>query len=304
MANDGDRKGRWPGFDLGGGGSPDGPRKMRTSPLIYLLGFFAIALLLSRVLTTSSSIPFSQFLDKVDSGQVVGTVQIGTTDVSGTYRDPGGNEVPFSSTLPPNYTTNSLGTQLTKAGVQWQGVQPNGLLTFLVGTLLPMLLLFGVLWFFLFRRMSGGAGAALNLGKNKVKIYDRKEMKTSFSDVAGVDEATRSSRRSSTSSRTRRSTSASAAGSPRACCSSAPGCGKTLLAARGRRRGERPVLLHVGLEFVEMFVGLVRPASASCSSRRRRRRPPRFLDEIDTIGKGRVGALGAGSAPTTSASRR
>jgi hypothetical protein len=57
MANDGDRKGRWPGFDLGGG-SPDGPRKMRTSPLIYLLGFFAIALLLSRVLSTTSRIPY------------------------------------------------------------------------------------------------------------------------------------------------------------------------------------------------------------------------------------------------------
>ena len=49
--------------------------------------------------------------------------------------------------------------------------------------------LFGGLYYFLFRRIGGGASSALNLGRNKVKIYDRKEMKTTFADVAGVDEA-------------------------------------------------------------------------------------------------------------------
>ena len=47
----------------------------------------------------------------------------------------------------------------------------------------------GIAYYFLFRRVGGGAANPLNMGKNKVKIYDRKEMKTTFSDVAGVDEA-------------------------------------------------------------------------------------------------------------------
>ena len=46
-----------------------------------------------------------------------------------------------------------------------------------------------LIYCFVFRRMGAGADAALNLGRNKVKIYDRKEMKTTFDDVAGVDEA-------------------------------------------------------------------------------------------------------------------
>ncbi len=296
MANDGDKKGRWPGFDLGGGGSSDGPRKMRTSPLIYLLGFFAIALLLSRVLTTSSSIPFSQFLEKVDSGQIVNTVQIGTTDVSGTYRGADGNDVPFSSTLPPNYTTNSLGTQLTKAGVQWQGVQPNGLLTFLVGTLLPMLLLFGVLWFFLFRRMSGGAGAALNLGKNKVKIYDRKEMKTSFSDVAGLDEATDELREIVDFLKNPKKYPRLGGRIPKGVLLlGPPGCGKTLLARAVAGEANVPFFFMSGSEFVEMFVGLGAARVRELFNQAKDKAPALvFLDEIDTIGKGRVGAVGAG----------
>ncbi|MDP9296023.1 MAG: hypothetical protein M3O88_04925, partial [Actinomycetota bacterium] len=188
MANDGDKKGRWPGFDLGGGGgggSSDGPRRMRTSPLLYILGFFAIALLVSRLFAPNTSIDFSSFLAKVQDHQITGTVDIGVTQVSGTYRDSSGQSVPFTSNLPPNYDPAPLVAELNKAGVPFAGAPPNGLLQFFFQALLPMLILFGILWFFLFRRMSGGAGAALNLGKNKVKIYDRKEMKTSFSDVAG-----------------------------------------------------------------------------------------------------------------------
>ncbi|MFL5736686.1 MAG: ATP-dependent zinc metalloprotease FtsH [Actinomycetota bacterium] len=295
MANDGDRKGRWPGFDLGGG-SPDGPRKMRASPLLYLLGFFAIALVLSRLFSPSSTIPFSLFLDKVDQGQVVGTVKISTTDVSGTYHDSSGSNVAFSSTLPPNYTTNSLGEQLTKAGVQWEGEQPNGLLTFLIGTLLPVLLLFGVLWFFLFRRMSGGAGAALNLGKNKVKIYDRKEMKTSFSDVAGLDEATDELREIVDFLKNPKKYQRLGGRIPKGVLLlGPPGCGKTLLARAVAGEANVPFFFMSGSEFVEMFVGLGAARVRELFNQAKDKAPALvFLDEIDTIGKGRVGSVGAG----------
>src|SRR5262249_58112349 len=45
------------------------------------------------------------------------------------------------------------------------------------------------IWMFLMRRMGGGPTQALTFGRSKVKIYDRKELKTTFADVAGVDEA-------------------------------------------------------------------------------------------------------------------
>ena len=258
MPNDGDRKGRWPGFDLGGGGS-DAPRKLRTSPLLYLLGFFAIALLLSRVLSTTQSTPFSQFLQKVDAHDIVETtpLQIGLTDVSGTYRDDAGNSVPFTSALPPNYDPAPLVDQLQKAGIPFEGAPPNGLLQFLISTLLPMLLLFGVLWYFLFRRMSGGAGAALNLGKNKVKIYDRKEMKTSFSDVAGLDEATDELREIVDFLKNPKKYQRLGGRIPKGVLLlGPPGCGKTLLARAVAGEANVPFFFMSGSEFVEMFVGL------------------------------------------------
>ena len=298
MANDGDRKGRWPGFDLGGGSNPDGTRKMRTSPLIYLLAFFAIALLLSRLLSTTQSIPFSTFLQKVEDHQIVEAppLQIGVTSVTGTYRDDAGNSVPFTSDLPPNYDPAPLVDQLRKAGIPFTGSQPNGLLTFLVSTLLPMLLLFGVLWFFLFRRMSGGAGAALNLGKNKVKIYDRKEMKTSFSDVAGLDEATDELREIVDFLKNPKKYQRLGGRIPKGVLLlGPPGCGKTLLARAVAGEANVPFFFMSGSEFVEMFVGLGAARVRELFNQAKDKAPALvFLDEIDTIGKGRVGAVGAG----------
>ena len=85
----------------------------------------------------------------------------------------------------PNDEVTYLGSK--DIDVEMSGPSPwLGLLLNIV----PLLLLMGVVYYFLFRRMgAGGAGNPLSMGKNKVKIYDRKEMKTTFSDVAGVDEA-------------------------------------------------------------------------------------------------------------------
>src|SRR5213079_28003 len=73
-------------------------------------------------------------------------------------------------------------------GLDYTGTQPSPWFS-LLASILPLVLLMGIAYYFLFRRVGGGAANPLNMGKNKVKIYDRKEMKTTFSDVAGVDEA-------------------------------------------------------------------------------------------------------------------
>ena len=135
------------------------------------------------------TLTYKEFLDKVEADVIVGTLEISSTSVTGRFQE-GSEPVDFTTTIPPILQgTPQLTESLNERGITYTGVTPDAFQSFLVGWVVP-LLLFGLLWFFLVRRMSGAqTGAALNLGRNKVKIYDRKEMKTTFADVAGVDEA-------------------------------------------------------------------------------------------------------------------
>ena len=109
--------------------------------------------------------------------------------------------------------------------------EQSGLVTVLM-TFLPFLLLIGVWIFFMNRQMQGGGrGGAMGFGKSKAKLLTEKHGRVTFDDVAGIDEAKRNSKKSSSSCAIRRNSAALAARFPRArCWSGPPGTGKTLLA--------------------------------------------------------------------------
>src|SRR5918999_971462 len=176
-----DRRNRWQGFDLGGG--PDGPRRWRFTLLYVLLGFILLAVVNQALFGPSQEIPYSRFIERVEAGDVA-RVAISDTTVTGEFR---GGET-FTTTRPP-IEDPDLDEFLKNNDVEFTGEQPSDLATFLFSWILPILILVA-LWGFVFRRMAGGgAASALNLGRRGVKIYDRKDLKTTFADVAGVDEA-------------------------------------------------------------------------------------------------------------------
>jgi cell division protease FtsH len=241
-------------------------------------------------------VSFSEFRAAVNNGELVKDkdkpVTITTTTVTGVMRTDGGNEQTFVATIPPGYDPTELVDQLSEQGYEVDGTQPNALTGFIVQTVL-FIALFGGLYYFLFRRIGGGATSALNLGRNKVKIYDRKEMKTSFADVAGVDEAKEELREIVDFLKNPKKYQRLGGRIPKGVLLlGPPGCGKTLLARAVAGEANVPFFFMSGSEFVEMFVGLGAARVRELFQQAKEKAPALvFLDEIDTIGKGRAGPM-------------
>ena len=223
------------------------------------------------------------------------TVKISDSGISGALiTDEGPQE--FTTTLSPNVTIDKPFTDfLDENGVDYEFEQPSVLLSLLVNILPFALIMIGIYWF-VFRRMGAGASGALNMGKNKVKIYDRKEMKTTFADVAGVDEAKDELREIVEFLSNPKKYQRLGGRIPKGVLLlGPPGCGKTLLARAVAGEANVPFFFMSGSEFVEMFVGLGAARVRELFQQAKEKAPALvFLDEIDTIGKGRGGMGGAG----------
>jgi cell division protease FtsH len=261
---------------------------------VALLGYVLITTFAN---ANVNSIDYSRFVSLVESHDIVGTVEISDTTISGTARSDGGPTEEFTTQRLPNQEDQALIDFLERNGAAYRFIPPNTFTQFLITALLPTLLLVGVLWFFLFRRMGGGpAGAALNLGRNKVRIYDRKEMKTTFADVAGLDEARDELREIVDFLKNPKKYQRLGGRIPKGVLLlGPPGCGKTLLARAVAGEANVPFFFMSGSEFVEMFVGLGAARVRELFQQAKEKAPALvFLDEIDTIGKGRMGGVAGG----------
>ncbi len=292
MANDDRRQGRWQGFDFGTGGG-DGRRRWRFTLGYILLGVILLFVVQSALVPQPEEIEYSTFLNLVEQGRVE-EVAISETRVTGRER---GDQGPgFVATRVPGVEDAELQTLLRENGVRFTGEQPSAFSNFLFSWILPILVLVAI-WGFVFRRMAGGGAAgALNLGKRGVKIYDRKDLKTTFADVAGVDEAVEELREIVAFLENPKKYQRLGGRIPKGVLLlGPPGCGKTLLARAVAGEAKVPFFFMSGSEFVEMFVGLGAARVRELFQQAKDRAPCLvFLDELDTIGKTRGGAMGAG----------
>jgi cell division protease FtsH len=271
------------------------PQPRPRSALLVVLVVAGALFVFNTFLTQAAveKMPFSRFRAAVDNGDLVKEepVTITTTTVTGVVNTGDGPKT-FVATIPPGYDPTALVDQLSDQGYEVDGTQPNALTGFIVQTVL-FIALFGGLYYFLFRRIGGGASSALNLGRNKVKIYDRKEMKTTFADVAGVDEAKEELREIVDFLKNPKKYQRLGGRIPKGVLLlGPPGCGKTLLARAVAGEANVPFFFMSGSEFVEMFVGLGAARVRELFQQAKEKAPALvFLDEIDTIGKGRAGPM-------------
>jgi cell division protease FtsH len=150
------------------------------------------------------------------------------------------------------------------------------------------------IWMFLMRRIGGGSTQALSFGRSKAKIYDRKELKTTFNDVAGVDEAKAELVEVVDFLKNPKKYQRLGGRIPKGVLLvGPPGTGKTLLARAVAGEADVPFFFLSGSEFVEMFVGVGASRVRDLFEQAKEKAPCIvFIDELDAIGKTRAGNTG------------
>jgi len=240
------------------------------------------------------TIPYSEFQRLVAEGRVTDLV-VGETRIVGTLRDaPQGEPRRFiTQRVDPAFAQSLAGT-----AVEFAGEPEPGLLVRAIGWVLPMALLL-MLWLFLLRRITGGAGGGLMaIGKSNARVYVETDIKVTFADVAGVDEAKAELQEIVAFLKDPQGYGRLGARMPKGVLLvGPPGTGKTLLARAVAGEAGVPFFSISGSEFVEMFVGVGAARVRDLFEQAQRRAPCIvFIDELDALGRARgaFGGLGGG----------
>ena len=264
--------------------------------LVLILAFNA----LQGTKETKQQIEYSLFMQDVKAGKVEqvnieGSVARGY-EIQGVRNDKEKSSfttnAPLDDQLVPTLLQNNVRVKVTPEE------KPSVLSSILI-SLLPILLLIGV-WFYFMRQMQGGGGGkggAFSFGKSRAKLLDKDTNAITFADVAGCDEAKEEvqeivdylkapSRYQSLGGRVPRGV----------LLAGSPGTGKTLLAKAIAGEAKVPFYSISGSDFVEMFVGVGASRVRDMFEQAKKNSPSIiFIDEIDAVGRQRGAGLGGGN---------
>jgi cell division protease FtsH len=238
-------------------------------------------------------IPYSQFQTYLKEGRIE-EVRISQDYIQGKLKDPPEGH-------PQQFVTirvePELADKLATYQVKFAGEIEDTFLHDLLSWVLPVLLFFG-LWMFLMRRFAdrqGIGGGFMAIGKSKAKIYMEKDVKVTFADVAGVDEAKVELQEVIEFLKTPEKFRRLGGKIPKGILLvGPPGTGKTLLAKAVAGEAAVPFFSISGSEFVEMFVGVGAARVRDLFVQAKEKAPCIiFIDELDALGKARgVGPIG------------
>ncbi|MBL4743294.1 MAG: ATP-dependent zinc metalloprotease FtsH [Cycloclasticus sp.] len=241
-----------------------------------------------------NTLSYSQFINSVNAGQV-SKVAIDGPNIIG------------QTASGERFTTRSPGDihlvdDLLKNGVEIVAKPPEEQSMFMsiLISWFPMLLLIGV-WIFFMRQMQGGGGAggrgAMSFGKSKAKLLNEDEIKITFDDVAGIQEAKEEVEEVVEFLKEPGKFQKLGGKIPRGILlSGAPGTGKTLLAKAIAGEAKVPFFSISGSDFVEMFVGVGASRVRDMFEQAKKSAPCIiFIDEIDAVGRARGIGMGGGN---------
>ena len=242
--------------------------------------------------SVAEKISYSQFLKEVDQG-MVNTVTIEDDKI---IKGMTKNNKRFVTYMPMQ--DNALLGELLKSKVEVSGQekQQESFLLHLFINWFPMLLLIGV-WIFFMRQMQGGGGrGAMSFGRSRARLLGEDQVKVTFADVAGVDEAKDEVKELVDFLRDPTKFQNLGGRIPRGVLLvGSPGTGKTLLARAVAGEAKVPFFTISGSDFVEMFVGVGASRVRDMFEQAKKHAPCIiFIDEIDAVGRHRGAGLGGG----------
>jgi cell division protease FtsH len=237
-----------------------------------------------------NSVPYSQFLDKVEAGEVRDVaITPGSGSVSGTFT----NDAKFRTVNPGD---PQLVERLRTKGVTINGraeEQPS-IWFYILYQSLPFLLFLGIAFFVLRQMQKNSGSGAMGFGKSRARLLTQKEGKVTFDDVAGIDEAREELQEIVEFLKDPTKFARLGGKIPKgALLVGSPGTGKTLLARAIAGEAGVPFFTISGSDFVEMFVGVGASRVRDMFEQAKKSAPCIvFIDEIDAVGRSRGAGLG------------
>lgn len=264
--------------------------------LVIALVLFTVFKSFNTAQSQSGRVAYSDFLSEVRNKQL-SRVQIqegsGGIDITAYTND--GKQEHVTGTLLDRGLTKDLIDNNIKFDVKQREEQ--GMLTTLLLSWAPMLLLIGVWVYFMRQMQGGGKGGAFSFGKSKAKMLDEANNSVTFADVAGCDEAKEEVKELVDFLRDPQKFQKLGGRIPRGVLLvGPPGTGKTLLAKAIAGEAKVPFFSISGSDFVEMFVGVGAARVRDMFEQAKKSAPCIiFVDEIDAVGRHRGAGLGGGN---------
>lgn len=275
------------------------PKNMQTIIILVISGLLML-MLISFMNTwiqgaTNREISYDDFIEMLEKGKVSSvSIQSDRIIIEPKEQVNAFTNITFYTGIAEDRTT--ISNRCQEAGVEYKAVVPDsssGIIDFIVVWVLPVLLMYLVLGFFV-RKMTKGGGGMMGVGKSNAKVYVQKETGVTFRDVAGQDEAKESLTEIVDFLHNTGKYAKIGAKLPKgALLVGPPGTGKTLLAKAVAGEAKVPFFSLAGSDFVEMFVGVGASRVRDLFKQAQQAAPCIiFIDEIDAIGKTRDSRYG------------
>ncbi|MCE5339807.1 MAG: ATP-dependent zinc metalloprotease FtsH [Planctomycetaceae bacterium] len=262
--------------------------------LLFLLAALAVVSLLRGNYQTSDEIQNDDFEKYLAEGKIE-SIEIGDTEIVGKFNAAGiaarpkGSKTFRTSYRSEMYDKLSENIQASPVPVKWTFSRPQWLMP-LLSWIVPLVIMIAFFYFVFVRNVRNGPGGMLmNFGRSKHKMHGKEQMKVTFNDVAGIEEAKEEVAEIIEFLKYPKKFQKIGGRIPRGILLvGPPGCGKTLLAKAIAGQANVPFFSISGSDFVEMFVGVGASRVRDLFQSAKDNSPCIiFLDEIDAIGKKR-----------------